>query len=198
MRVGKKQKQLKTGKDDARTWRDIVFWRDLLLYFLVFSYIGHFIEMGWAWVNYNLLGGELLTNILHNPFEPYTIYGAGAVVIILVVRPLVKKFDHNILATFLIATLACAVLECVSSMFLVWRYGHNPYWWYADKLLNFGGHICLQNSLAFGVLATVFLRVIYPWTEKLLRRGNQIAINVALAILIVMIGSYYIMQALAL
>ena len=178
--------------DDAKTWRDVVFWRDLLLYFMAFSYVGHFIEMGWAWLSHYVLGEKLMTNILHNPLEPYTIYGGGAVLIILVVRPLVKKFKNNLIATFLIATLACAVLECVSSIFLVLRYGHNPYWWYVDKPFNLGGHICLQNSLAFGVLATVFLRVIYPWTEKFLQRGNRIVTNGILLILVMLFGVYYL------
>ncbi|MCL1839451.1 putative ABC transporter permease [Candidatus Saccharibacteria bacterium] len=190
-KVGKKRKKLKTNKDDVKTWRDLVFWRDLLLYFLAFSYVGHFIEMAWAWLAHVVLGRELMTNILHNPLEPYTIYGMGAVLVILIVKPLVKKLNHHIVATFVVATLVCAVLECVSSMILVWRHGYNPYWWYVDQPFNFYGHICLINSLLFGLLATVFLRAIYPLTEKLLRRSNQVVLNIVLLVLLAMFAVYY-------
>ena len=194
MGTKRKQKSLrakKGKKTSIKTWRDIIFWRDLLLYFLFFSYIGHFIEMGWAWLCHLVLGTELMTNILANAFEPYTIYGAGVVLVILIVRPLVKKFNHNIFATFAIATLVCAALECISSIILVWRYGYNPYWWYADRAFNLGGHICLSNALLFGLLATTFLRLIYPQTEKILQRKNQVIINIVLAILIAMFAIYY-------
>jgi len=181
--------------DNTAGWRDVVFWRDLLLYFFAFAYAGHFVEMGWTWFAHLVFGRELNTNILANAFEPYPIYGTGAVLIILVVRPLVKKFKRNIVMTFVVATLACAVLECLSSILLVWQYGHNPYWWYADQPLNFYGHICLTNSLLFGLLATVFLRVIYPLTQKILRRGNQMVINIVLVVLAGMFAAYHLIAS---
>jgi uncharacterized membrane protein len=191
-----KRKGFKSKKEDVKTWRSVVFWRDLLLYFVAFSYIGHFIEMGWAWFRHLFLGSELMTNVLAKPYEPYTIYGSGAVLTILIVRPLAKKFKDNIFATFVIATLVCSVLEYISSVVMVWIYGYNPYWWYADQPFNLGGHIWLGNCLLFGLLATFFLKVIYPLTEKLLRRGNQIVINIVLVILTVMFVIYNIGQFL--
>lgn len=174
------------------TWRDPIFWRDLVFYFLFFSYIGHFIEMAWTSLGSLILGTRLHENILANPFEPYTIYGAGAVLCILVVRPLVKKFNHNIIATYLIATLICGALELVSSLILTLRYGYNPYWGYAGRFMNLGGHICLGNCLLFGLLATTFLRLIYPYSEKLLRNKKaQLAINIILALMIIMFAIYY-------
>lgn len=163
-----------------------------MLYFLAFSYIGHFIEMGWNLLTHWVLGEALNTNILANAFQPYTIYGLGAVLCILIVRPLVKKFDHNIFMTYLISTVVCSALELVSSIGLVIRYGYNPYWWYADKPLNLFGHIWIGNCLLFGLLATAFLRLIYPFTEKLLKKGNQVVINIVLVILIVMMAIYYL------
>ena len=197
-RVGGVRKERAVRGDDVRVWRTFGFWRDLVWYFVVFSYVGHFVEMGWTWLGHVVLGNELQHNILHNGLEPYTIYGAGVVAVILLVRPLMRKFHDGVLATFVVATVVCAVLECVSSMFLVWRYGHNPYWWYSDRRFNLGGHICLANTLLFGVLATVFLKVVYPRTERWLRQGNQVVINVILGVLLVLFGAYFVMQTLAL
>lgn len=191
MDVEHKKNEMKNGS--KRTWREVVFWRNLMLYFLIFSYVGHFIEMGWVWVAHWVFGFELKMNILAHPLEPYPIYGTGVVLVILVVRPLVKRINHHILITYGIATLACAVLEYISSRMLVWQYGHNPYWWYADRPFNLGGHICLENSLLFGLLATVFLRVVFPWMEKLFRRVNQAVINGLLVMLLMMFGIYQLL-----
>ncbi|MDR3298178.1 MAG: putative ABC transporter permease [Candidatus Nomurabacteria bacterium] len=189
MGVKTKKKQLPR----TSSWKPPIFWRNLLLYFLAFSYIGHFIEMGWNLLCHWVLGEPIATNILANALEPYTIYGTGAILCILVVRPLVKKFDHNIFATFLISTIVCAALECLSSVILVWRYGYNPYWWYADRTFNLGGHICLSNIILFGILATAFLKVFYPAIEKLLKKGNQRIINLLLIVLVILFSFYYLM-----
>jgi uncharacterized membrane protein len=156
--------------------------------------VGHWIEMGWVWLGHCVLGTELMTNILANPLEPYTIYGTGAVLIILVVRPMVKRLKNNIFAIFLVGALVCAILEYLSSVALVWRYGYNPYWWYIDEPFNLGGHICLRNSLLFGVLATLFLKLVYPFTEKLLKRGNQVVINIVLVVLAGMFVIYNVVS----
>jgi len=185
------------SKKKTGTWRTLVFWRNILLYFVGFSYIGHFIEMGWTWFCHLVLGRELVTQILAKPYEPYTIYGTGAVLAILIVRPLAAKFKgkaSNIIATFVTATLVCSVLEYVSSIILTAVYGYNPYWWYADRPLNLGGHIWIGNSLLFGLLATLFLKLIYPFLEKLLKRGNQVVINVILVIMVVIFTIYYMGQ----
>ena len=179
-------------RESIDSWHNPIFWRNLFFYFLFFSYIGHYIEMTWVLLGHLVSRTDLAHNILANPLEPYTIYGAGAVVIILLVRPLVQKFKHKFLATFVIATLACALLEGLSSVALTIRYGHNPYWNYRDKIFNLGGHICLENALLFGLLATLFSHFIYPPMEKFLRKGNQIIINLMLLILVSMFAFYYL------
>lgn len=188
--MSKKRKKAKLRV--ANSWRDPVFWRNLLFYFLFFSFVGHYVEMAWVLLVNCTLGVEMVQGILANPLEPYTIYGVGAVLIILLVKPLAQRFKHGLPVTFIIATLACALLELISSIILTVRYGHNPYWDYHDRMFNLGGHICLGNALLFGLLATVFLRFIHPFAEKVFRRGNQMAINVALLVLVVMFVVYYL------
>ena len=185
----KQNLKLGAGKKTWRTWR---FWRNLLFYFLFFSYVGHLVEMIWAWFLHIALGRELMMNILSNPLEPYTIYGLGAVLCVVIGRPILKYFNHHIVATYIVTTAICAVLEYVSSVILVWRYGMNPYWDYSDRPFNLGGHICLTNSLLFGLIATLFLKLIYPRMENFLWRGNQIFINSLLLVLVMMCGIYYV------
>lgn len=186
------KKRAKAKQIEPIQWRTLAFWRNLLFYFLFFSYVGHYIEMAWTWAGHLILKTDLAHNILANPFEPYTIYGAGAVLCILLVEPIAKKFKDNIFATFAAGTIICGGLELVSSIVLTMRYGHNPYWNYDDRMFNLGGHICLGNCLAFGLLATVFLRLIYTPMEKILKKGNQIVINVMLAVLALMLVIYYL------
>jgi uncharacterized membrane protein len=170
----------------------LIFWRNLLLYFLFFSYIGHYIEMAWCTTVALISGSDLPYNILSNPLEPYTIYGAGVILCILLVQPIAKRFNNNIFATFLSGTLILAALEYFSSVILTLRHGHNPYWNYSNTPFNLGGHITLVNSLLFGLLATIFLHFIYPITERTLRKTNQTIINIFLLILLVLFASYYL------
>ena len=192
--MGKKKTVKKNTALNANSgrWRDWRFWRNLLFYFLFFSYVGHLIEMLWVCFLHFVLGRELITGILANPLEPYTIYGLGAVLCVLIGRPILKYFNHHIVATYLVTTLICAVLEYVSSVILTWRYGLNPYWDYSDRPFNLGGHICLTNSLLFGLVATLFLKLIYPQMERFLWKKNQWVVNVMSLVMLSMFAVYYI------
>jgi len=153
--------------------------------------------MGWAWFCHLVLKFDLATYILANPLEPYSIYGMGAVLMILVVRPIAAKFKGglvNTLAVFVVATLVCSALELTSSVLMVQMYGHNPFWWYADRPLNLCGHIWIGNCLLFGLLATVFLKLIYPLTEKFLMRVNKLVLWIMLGILGVMFVAYHVIS----
>ncbi len=178
-------------------FKNPLFYRNLLLYFLSLSYLGHYIEMLIILLAHHLLSAPLNTAILANPAEPYMIYGTGAILVLVLIRPLTRKFNHHPLATYAVATLICTLLELTSSLILTLRYGKNPYWDYHQMPLNLGGHICLPNSLLFGLLATIFLRLIYPHTETLLKKPKlQLPINLLLTALSLSFALYYLLPLL--
>lgn len=178
-------------------YRDPIFWRNLLFCFLFFSFAGHYIEMAWTALGNLVLGIPLATNILANPLEPYVIYGTGAILCILIVYPLSRKLNHNIFATFIVATLVCSALELISSVVMTMQYGYNPYWNYLDRPFNLGGHICLTNCLLFGVMATAFTRLIYEPFDRLLRKVPKPVFYSISALLLIAFATYYLPMWLA-
>ncbi|MDR0591494.1 MAG: putative ABC transporter permease [Candidatus Nomurabacteria bacterium] len=157
--------------------RKLTFWRDLALYFMVFSFVGHWVEMLVAVAARVFLGEELGYGIMSNVAQPYTIYGLGVAACILVTRFLAVKPHRNLLLLYLACATVCAVVEYVSALIIVFRYGHNPFWDYSDMPLNLNGYICLRNTLVFGAIATLFMWFIYPQLNRLVRGLGEWRIN---------------------
>jgi uncharacterized membrane protein len=173
-----------------KNFKRLDFWRNLILYFMVFSFVGHWLEMAVAVVGKWWLGKEFAYGIMDNWTEPYTIYGLGAVMCILVVTVLPKKITRNLPLQYAINVLVCAVVEYVSALIIIWRFGENIFWNYDERFMNLNGQICLGNSLLFGLAATVFMEVVYPFLEKCLQKINPRVINVLLG-LIVAVFAYF-------
>ena len=57
--------------------------------------------------------------------------------------------------------------------------GKLPLWDYSDMFCNFMGQVCLQNAIAFGVVATLMTWVIYPALEQLLSKVPRDGMNIA-------------------
>jgi uncharacterized membrane protein len=177
-----------TQPTSLRTW---AFWRDLLIFFLVFSWLGHWLEMLIIALG-TLINPELdVAGIFNHWLEPYHVYGFAAVAIILLFRALPRKVRTNLPAHFLINTLVCAVIEYLTALAILWRFGHR-FWDYSDQFLNLNGHICLLNSLFFGVLATLFSFWLYPFLDRHLQRvsghvRNFTAAWLSLAMIVAMV-----------
>jgi uncharacterized membrane protein len=132
---------------------------DLILYFVVYSFMGWLMETAFAGV----IEREFVNRgFLIGPFCP--IYGFGAVLIILCSAWLRGFFENNL--TFLIISIIMAIvlttlLEMIVGAMLE-KLMNRKWWDYGDKLLNFHGYICLQYSLLWGVLAFLTIEVIHP------------------------------------
>ena len=60
-----------------------------------------------------------------------------------------------------------------------------PLWDYSNMFCNFMGQICLQNSLAFGAVATLMTWIVYPGLEKLMGKLPDNVANVAFIVVVV-------------
>lgn len=172
---------------DFTSWRSWHFWRDLVIYFVVFSLIGHGIEIvitGGLWL---ITGDGPTYGIFDNLLEPYSIYGSAVVIFILFATFLPRNFlrTRNVLPIFILTGLACAVLEYACGAFMVWRFGQNPYWDYHDQPFNLQGQICLRNTLFFGLIATVFILWLYPRLEKILHKLSSARLDILMIFLVV-------------
>ena len=93
---------------------------------------------------------ELRLGLLYLPLRP--IYGLGGLGCTLFLTPLL----HHPVVVFALSVLICSAVEYVAS-WTVEKAFRTISWDYSDKRLNLHGRICLQYSLAWGLLATAAL-----------------------------------------
>ena len=87
---------------------------------------------------------------LIGPYCP--IYGFGALSIII----LLKRYMNDYVVFFVMSIIVCSALEYLTSFFMEKIF--KARWWdYSNKKFNINGRICLINSIAFGVIATVIM-----------------------------------------
>lgn len=176
------------GYFQPRTWG---FWRNLIIYFCVFSVVGHWMEAGYCTlIRFGLIPGVYDPNsqIWHDWLYPFCVYGFGAVACVLVLFPvknlLQKHFRGHavpLALSFVANALVCTSIELAMGLMLNQPLpdGTLPLWDYRDMFCNFMGQVCLQNALAFGFVATLMTWVIYPGLEKLLAHVPPYAMNIA-------------------
>ncbi len=174
-----------------RNWRKVGFWRDLFLYFWLFSLVGHVIELAWA------LLGTLFTIKSAGHFASIPIfaiaapYGLGAVALLLFIYPMVKRKKLGLVSAYVVSVAITTVIEFVSALLVVLVLGSNPFWDYSDRLLNLFGFVCLGNSLLFGIISVVAIKWLFPWSEKWRAGISENYLNIAFWILF---PSYVVVQ----
>lgn len=147
-KTGQLIRPIPTDYDD--NWRSWKFWRNTFLIYWIFSAVGHVLEI--FWVNMPLLVGQPPTNVLPT-FVVAAPYGFGALGLIWVIYPIVKKKKANAGTVFLLSCILGGVVEfiCAAAIVLYTPDHTNPYWDYSDQPFNLFGFVCLKNCLAFGL-----------------------------------------------
>ena len=145
--------------------RKLIFWRDSFIIFWVFSFIGHLMEYPWI-AMMNSLGQSL-------PFPPFFViavpYGFGALAILWFVYPFVLKKKIGVIMTFILSAVVCTVIEFICALVTYLVYGQNVFWDYSDQFMNLFGFVCLKNSLAFGVVGVLFVYVLFPLMDRIMK-----------------------------
>ena len=183
------------------------FYRNLIMYFILFSVIGHWMEMGMCqFIIMGLVEGEYdPTNTLlwRDWLYPFPMEGAAVVVIALVLYPfflwLKKKFTGKkrwiaYVISFLSGALLCSLIEF--SMGLIVNADHQL-WDYSDMAGNIMGQVCLQNTTAFGVVASIITWWVYPLLERWIARVPRDRMNIIFVVVAVfgaIIWSLYIIN----
>ncbi|MEG2356688.1 MAG: putative ABC transporter permease [Clostridia bacterium] len=177
-----------------RTW---VFWRNLIIYFCVFSVVGHWMEALYCtFIKMGILPGIYDPNsqIWRDWLYPFVVYGFGAVACVLLLYPLKtllqKKFKGlltPLVLSFVANAIVCSLIELAMGLMLNQPRadGSLPLWDYRDMFGNFMGQICLQNGIAFGLVATLMTWIIYPALETLMRKiPRDVATIVFIAVVV--------------
>lgn len=149
--------------------------------FFIFSFIGFLFE--------NLL--NIFTNDTFNSgilYGPWTfIYGIGVLLMVIVYKFLqqfhLKKWKEVVLF-YIIITIVMTLVEFSGGM-LIETIFHRTYWDYTNMRFNYGKYICLEVSLAWGLLSTLITYLVLPFINKLEKKIPWF-VGVGLIILFVM------------
>ncbi len=158
--------------------------KELFIIYFVFSLVGHYLEVIWAWVKYISYGSTWFPKVVD--FIPLAApYGLGAVALILIVWPIYKKKKLKLWKVFLLSGLVTAATEFMCALLVVILYGKNYFWDYSDKPLNLFGFTWIGAASIFGIGSVVFIYAIYPKCEDLFRKLTKRQISIAFWILFV-------------
>ncbi len=134
----------------------------LIWVFLVSSLLGDIIETFYC----RLVGGEWMSrsSLLYGPFS--FVWGLGAVVLTVSLWRLSEKPDRYIFAAgFFIG----GAYEYLCSVFTEVVFG-TVFWDYSNMPLNIGGRTNVLFCFFWGVLAVVWLKILYPPMSKAIER----------------------------
>ena len=126
------------------------------LYFIIFSVIGWLLETCFSFYS---LGYFTKRGFLYGPLCP--IYGWGAIILILFFRTYKK---HN-LKLFIYAAIIFSIFEYFVSFAMEAMFSLK--WWdYSNEFMNLNGRIGIFYSFAWGIIAILFINLIYPFFKK--------------------------------
>ncbi|MEG2897920.1 MAG: putative ABC transporter permease [Eubacterium sp.] len=123
--------------------------------FLMGSFLGVVLEMLFCFITEHGLI-ESRSGLIYGPFNP--VYGFGAVVLTLILRPLAHKRD---LIIFLFSLVIGSGFEYLCSSFQESFIG-TVSWDYSNLPLNIGGRTCLLYGLFWGLLGLLWIKDLYP------------------------------------
>lgn len=164
----------KEGKDFVIERRGWPFYRNLIIYFITFSVLGHWMEMAMCQlIIAGLVEGDYdpsNTMLWRDWLYPFPMEGAAVVLIAVALYPLYdwlrRKYGAGLrahLLSFVANALTCSLIEFCGGLVVN---SHYELWDYRNNFGNIMGQVCLQNALAFGAACSIITWFVYPMLEK--------------------------------
>ena len=151
----------------------------VILIFFLFSFVG------WLWeVSIHIVKDHAFVNrgMLHGPWIP--IYGAGAVMILL----LLKKFREKPVVEFVSAIVLCGLVEYFTSYFVEITHNGMRWWDYSGYFLNINGRVCAEGLLVFGLGGIAAVYIAAPFVDnKIARHNKQLMISLAVVLSVIFV-----------
>lgn len=175
------------GPDHLRASRlSWPFIRNTVIYFCVFSYLGHWMEMLFVTaIRLGLVAGEYdpsNTILWRDWFYPYLMEGTAVVLIALVLYPLYRWLLEHLPSlfayaiSFVVNGVLCTGIELIGGLAIN---SHYEFWNYSALPFNFLGQICLQNGIGFAFVSSLIAWVAYPLLERLIAKVPSNVMSVA-------------------
>jgi len=171
---------------DAMTRKDFAeglsFWK-LFFFFVIGCLFGTLFEE----LLYFAMHGSYScrAGVLYGPFSP--LYGFGVVLILLILGR--KNNSRGIFLTFILSSLLGGVTEYVVSL-IVELFFKIRFWDYSNMFLNIHGRTTIPFMAAWGLFATILLKVLYPFLSKYIEKiPKRIGKLIGLLLLVFLIHS---------
>lgn len=124
-------------------------------WFYIYSFLG------WLWESsYVSIKEKKLVNRGFVAGPVCTIYGFGAVIVYLILKPIAG----NILLLYICGVIVPTILEYVTAVLMEALF-HTSWWDYSKNKFNFQGRICLGASLGWGVFSVILFYVFQPFVD---------------------------------
>ena len=139
----------------------------LFLLFLIYSFIGWVCESTYCSIfEHKFVNRGFLTG----PICP--VYGFGALAVIGLLMPL----RDNLPLLFVAGTIITTVLEYITA-FLLEKLFHMKWWDYSRYKFNLHGRVCLLNSIEFGILSVIAVKLLHPAIKGLVDNIPSLAVT---------------------
>lgn len=135
--------------------------------FLLYSLLGFIMES----TLYKIKIVNKHSGIFYGPMT--AVYGVGIISIELLNKYFFQKIKYNkvvkILIEFITLTIVLSIIEFLGGNILNYLFNIDM-WDYSKLEPHFGKYICLQNSLIWGLLGTLYLHIIKTFTDKIIKQ----------------------------
>lgn len=151
--------------------------------YIFFFFLASILGYCWEVILVFVIEGTLCNRgFLYGPYLP--VYGVGAVLMLLLLRPLQKRP----VLVFLLAGLLGSVIEYLIGLLLYQVWGLR-YWDYSTYPLNLSGYICLYSILGFAIAGVLWVCILarlasFLWHKIPARRQHIILTLLVLVFMI--------------
>lgn len=138
-----------------------------LNYFFIFSIIGHLYET----VYFMITKQKANSGFLYGYWTP--VYGLGAILIIYISKKIFKSLKINkfleIIIFLFVIFFVLTFIEFIGGHILHFIF-HKDFWNYTDYKYNLGKYISLEVSSIWILFTLIFLYLIKPWMDKIVKK----------------------------
>ncbi len=177
------------GTQGTYTFAKGLCWDKLVWVFLLSALLGDIIETFYC----GLVDGQWMnrSSVLYGPFS--FVWGLGAVVLTVTLQGLAEKNDRYV---FLAGFVVGGAYEYLCSVFTEMVFG-TVFWDYSDMPLNIGGRTNVLFCFFWGVLAVVWIKVIYPPMSKGIESMPPLAGKIFTWIVVLVMGCNAVLTSAA-
>lgn len=153
-----------------------------LNYFFIFSIVGHLYET----VYFMITNQKSNSGFLYGFWTP--VYGIGAVLIIYISKKVFKSLKINkfleVLIFLFIIFFVLTFIEFIGGHLLHFIF-HKDFWNYTDYKFNLGKYISLEVSSLWILFTLIFLYLIKPWMDKIIKKIPKVITYLLLVLFII-------------